>query len=409
MYLTDEEEELLDGEQGDTIQLALSVLVKLGEMYGADQMIPIENVHIDASTMLGIYDAGLEFCEKLAHDGAIFQVPATLCIASIDFERYAELGVPKEYVDKQQRLANAYLQMGAIPNWTCTPYQCGSNVRFGQNIAWGESNAIAFVNSVIGARTIRCADFVDICAAITGIMPKFGLYLDEARWGDLVFNISELDTHQFTSTDYAALGYYVGGVAGSRVPVLQGISKNISTDQLKAFSAAIATSGSIGLFHMCGITPEARTLTEALGNQEPQEILTPGKEELDEIWDNLNTAETIEPDLAILGCPHYSAEELIEVAHLLENKRVVKDKRLWIFTNRCAEQIVKRAGILKKIEATGAKIICDTCFLHIPTDAWELYDALATDSAKMSHYAPGIGDFKIKFTNKAQCIELVTR
>jgi predicted aconitase len=409
MFLTKEEAQFLDGEHGEALQLAMSILVKLGEMYGADRMIRVESVHIDASTYYGVYDAGLDFCEKLVQAGAIYRVPATLCIAAIDFERHAELGVPTEYVDKQLKLANAYLQMGAIPNWTCAPYQCGSNVRFGQNIAWGESNAIAFVNSVIGARTIRCADFVDVCAAITGLMPQFGLYLDEARWGDLVFNLSELDTSHFTSTDYAALGYYVGGVTGSRVPVLQGISKNISADQLKAFSAAVATSGSVGLFHMCGITPEARTLAEALGNQEPQETLTPGKEELAAIWDNLTTSEANAPNLAILGCPHYSAAELIDVARLLENKQVMEGKRLWVFTNRCAEQIVKQAGILEKIEAAGAKVICDTCFLHLPTDAWELFDSLATDSAKMSHYAPGIGNFKIVFTERTRCIEFVKK
>ncbi|MFX0196677.1 MAG: aconitase X [Candidatus Hodarchaeota archaeon] len=408
MFLTTKEEHLLDGEEGEAIQLAMSVLVKIGEIYGADRFIKIENVHIDASTYCGIFDAGLEFCERLVRGNATFKVPTTLCIAAIDFERHKEFDIPQEVVEKQKRLAKGYLRMGAIPNWTCTPYQCGSNIHFGQRIAWGESNAIAFANSVIGARTIRCADFIDICAAITGLMPRFGLYLDEERHASVLFQLKGLKTAQFTATEYATLGYYVGAVAGSRVPVLQGVSKNISTDQLKAFSAAVATSGSIGLFHMCGITPEARNLKEALGAQKPEETLVPGKEELNIISDSLSTQDGMDPEIVVLGCPHYSVEELKEIASFLKNKRVITDKRLWIFTNRCVKHLVKPLGLIEQIEVSGAKVICDTCFLHMPTLAWEL-SSITTDSAKMAHYAPGIGDFKVSFLDKVQCIEKITK
>jgi len=204
MFLTTEEEQSFQGEHGEAIQLAMSVLVKLGEMYNADRMIRIENVHVDASSYYGISDAGVEFVEKMVEVGAAYKVPTTLCIASIDFENHAEFEVSDECVEKQLRIARAHSTMGANPTWTCTPYQCGSLVKFGQNIAWGESNAIAFVNSVIGARTIRCADFVDICAAVTGLMPRFGLYLDDQRRGSVLFKLEDLDTRQFTSADYAA-------------------------------------------------------------------------------------------------------------------------------------------------------------------------------------------------------------
>ena len=241
MFLTRPEEQLLNGEHGVAVQLAMSVLVKLGDMYEADRMIRINNVHIDASSYYGIYDAGLEFCEKLAKENAKYQVPSTLCIASIDFERHTEFDIAPECVEKQLRIAKAHNKMGALLNWTCAPYQCGNTVRFGQNIAWGESNAIAFVNSVIGARTIRCADFVDICAAITGLMPEFGLYCDEERIGSVLIKLDNIDMQQFSSTDYSILGYYVGEVAESRIPVLNGVPKTISVNELKAFSAAIAT------------------------------------------------------------------------------------------------------------------------------------------------------------------------
>ncbi|MFQ5832968.1 MAG: aconitase X [Candidatus Thorarchaeota archaeon] len=407
MFLTRKEEQFLNGEQGEAIQLAMEVLVKLGEMYDADRMIRIDNVHVDASSYYGIRDAGLEFCEKLAREDATYRVPTTLCISSIDFEKHSEFDVAQECVEKQLRIAEAHLSMGAIPSWTCAPYQCSSSVRFGQNIAWGESNAIAFVNSVIGARTIRCADFVEICAAITGLMPRFGLYLDDERKGSILIKLDELDTSQFTSADYAALGYYVGSVADSRVPVLHGLSKTVSVDQLKAFSAAVSTSGSIGLFHMCGITPEAKDLNEAFGGEKPSETIVIGKDELDETRSNLVTHGETDPEIAILGCPHYSVEELGNLARLIKNMRVAAGKQLWIFTNRYAHERAEQMGILDEIQETGAKVICDTCFLLFPTAAWEL-SSIATDSAKMAHYAPGLGDFRVSFRNRAQCIESVT-
>ncbi len=407
MFLTEEEEEFLQGEQGEAIQLAMEVLVKLGEMYDADGMIQIENVHVDASSYYGIQDAGLEFCERLANEGATYRVPTTLCISSMDFEKHSEFDIAQECVEKQLRIAKAHLSMGAIPSWTCTPYQCVSSVRFGQNIAWGESNAIAFINSVIGARTIRCADFVDICAAITGLMPRFGLYLDDARKGGVLVKLDGLDTRHFTPADFAALGYYVGGMADSRVPVLQGVSRAVSIDQLKAFSAAVSTSGSIGLFHMIGITPEAKNLDEAFGGEMPSETLVFGKDELNDIRSNLSTHGRAEPEIAILGCPHYSVEELGELARLIRNKCVTASKQLWIFTNRYARERAEQMGILDEIQESGAKVICDTCFLLFPTAAWEL-GSIATDSAKMAHYAPGLGDFQVSFLDKEQCIESVT-
>ena len=218
MFLTRQEEQLLNGEHGVAVQLAMSVLVKLGEMYGADRMIQINNVHIDASSYYGIYDAGLEFCEKLAEENAKYQVPTTLCIASIDFERHAEFDISPECVEKQLRIANAHKKMGAVLNWTCAPYQCGNTVRFGQNIAWGESNAIAFVNSVIGARTIRCADFVDICAAITGRVPEIGLHLTRNRAAEVLLQLDDITAElQQHDSFYPVLGYVVGEIAGDRV------------------------------------------------------------------------------------------------------------------------------------------------------------------------------------------------
>jgi predicted aconitase len=179
MRLTDEEKSILDGKQGEAARIALSVLVDLGKVFGAEELMKVSQVHID--TTVYMVDAGLEFAERLADLGGKVAVPTSLNSSAIDLRRWKEYRVPPEIISKHQRLAEAYLKMRGIPTWTCAPYQNGIIPRFGEQIAWGESNAIAFANSIIGARTNRYADLMDICAAIIGKVPKFGLHLTENR------------------------------------------------------------------------------------------------------------------------------------------------------------------------------------------------------------------------------------
>jgi predicted aconitase len=380
MFLTREEEAILDDEYGEGPEIAMSVLVKLGEMYGADKMLKIENVHIDGAAYSGINDSGLELAEKLSNSGTRFQVPATLNPSSIDFVMWEELKMSSDVTEKQLRLANALKRMGATPTWTCTPYQYGADLRFGQNVAWGESNAVAFANTVVGARTERLGDLADICTAIVGKYPNFGLYLDENRRGQILFESNKLNVKTFNPTDYGVLGFFIGSVAKTRVPVVTGIPKNVATDQIKSFCAAVAVGGSVALNHLCGVTPEANTVTEACRGSKPEETITIEPGELDQTRQKLSTLNGERPEVICLGCPHCSVQELVKVARILKGRRVEEDIRLLVFASRAAKTLAREMGVIQAIESSGGKVVADTCWDFVPFEARNLM----TDSVKMA-------------------------
>jgi len=408
LYLTNEEQRLLDGEFGYALETAMSVLVKFGDMYGADKMIEIDNVHVDASTYSGIHEAGLQFCKTLANENARFKVPTTLCISAMDFSLWPQLRVPSKFAKKQMELADAYFRMGATPTWTCAPYQYGSGIRFGQDIAWGESNAIAFANSVVGARTNRYADLVDVCAGLTGKVPRFGLYLNDNRRGQVLLCAEAIETGHLSCTDYSALGYYIGAAVGQKIPVITGLSPKSSVDNLKGLAAAAATSGSVALFHIVGVTPEARTSADAFGNNVVQEKISIANEELQHAAMQLSTVEESQPDLIVLGCPHCSVEQIGEAASLLEGRKVRRNVQVWLFTSRVARMLAEKKGYIRVIEAAGGRVLSDTCALHLPLHAWN-FQTMATDSAKMAHYAPSIVGVDVVFADTKECLNYATK
>jgi len=404
MFLTKDEEAMLDGEYGEVFEIAMSVLVKMGDIYGAEGMIEIENAHIDAASYATIYDAGLQLCEKFSSLKACFKVPTTLNASAIDFTRWRELRLPSSLVEKQIRLEKAYKKMGAITTWTCAPYQYGANLRFGQNVAWGESNAVLFANSVIGARTNRFGDLVDVCAAIVGKAPKFGLYLEENRCGEILFEVNDLSTKSFSCSDYGVLGFYVGSVAGTQVPIVKGIPKNVTCDQLKAFGAAAATSGSVALCHIWNVTPEAKKLDEASADIKTIEKIAVGPNEFKKVKESLSTTGETQVDVIALGCPHYSVEQLRKVACLVKGKKVKNGVELWVFTSRIAKMLAQDMGIIDFIERAGGKVIADACLLYFPLEKWN-FKTLMTDSAKMAYYTPGLTEMDVIFGDVEKCRE----
>lgn len=406
MFLTKNEEAVLDGEHGEVLEMAMSVLVKMGDIYEADRMIEIASVHIDAASYATVYDAGLQLCERFSSSGAYFKVPTTLNTSAIDFDRWRELRLPVSFAEKQIRLAEAYKRMGAITTWTCAPYQYGANLRFGQNIAWGESNAVVFANSVIGARTNRFGDLVDVCAAIIGKVPRFGLYFNENRRGKVLFELDDLILKSFSCAHYAVLGFFIGSVVGTRVPVVTGVPKSVAIDQLKAFGAAAATSGSVALCHICGVTPEAKKLDEALGGVKPEEKIDIGIDEFNEVKEKLSTGGD-KADIIALGCPHYSVEQLKKVARLIRGKTVNEGVELWIFTSRMAKMLAYEMGIVDLIERAGGKVITDACILYFPLEQWS-FRTLMTDSAKMAYCTPGLTKMDVLFKNTEGCVKTAT-
>ena len=259
---------LLAGEEGAAPQLAMRILARMAEVRGADSMLDIEAAHIDSTIYVG--DAGLEFAERLAGLGARVRVPSTLNVSGLDEFHWQEWSVPPEWAEKSARQMRAYDSMGTIPTWTCAPYQGRQTPKFGQQIAWGESNAVAFANSVIGARTERYPDLLDICCAITGRAPAVGLHLDENRLATRVLRLRGIPGELAAADDfYPVLGHLLGPFAEDDPVAIAGLPVIPEEDQLKALGAAAASSGAVALFHIPGVTPEAPTLGDALGGRKP--------------------------------------------------------------------------------------------------------------------------------------------
>src|SRR5512143_998568 len=268
LTLSPQDREMLHGAQGRAAQLAMSIVVRMAEVYGAESLMDISQAHIDSTIYLG--DATLEFAERLAALGARVAVPTTLNVSGVDECGWKDWAVTPEWAAKAARQMLAYERMGAAPTWTCAPYQTSARPRFGQQIAWGESNAIAFANSVIGARTERYPDLLDICCAITARVPAYGLHLSANRVGEILLRLVDMPLEvQRDDTFYPVLGHLMGKVAQDRIPVVDGLAVEPSEDQLKALGAAAASSGTVALFHIVGVTPEAPTLEAAFQGRQP--------------------------------------------------------------------------------------------------------------------------------------------
>jgi len=381
MYLTPEQEKMLDGEYGEVISKMMRLLVRLGDIYDAEKMIPVASVQVAGVSYKSIGDAGLEFLEDIAKEARV-KVLTFLNPAGMDLENWEEMGIDEEFAKKQAAIIEAFKKMGIVISATCTPYLAGNLPRYRQHIAWSESSAVSFANSVIGARTNREGGPSALAAAITGFTPYYGLHLDENRQPHVIVDVkAELKT----STDFAAMGYYIGKEVKKNIPYFQGI-KDADVDDLKALGAAMAASGAVALYHVEGITPEAKEVS--IDGLEKIEF---GKEELKETYDKLNTGD--EPDIIIFGCPHASLNEIIKIARLVEGKKTKKP--FWICTSRAVKEIAKKIGLDEKINQAGGKIIADTCMVVSPIE--NLFNTTAVNSGKAAHYLPGFCKQKVVF------------
>src|SRR5215470_88616 len=269
LTLSERDRAMLAGDHGPAARLAMSILVRMADVYGARELMDITQAHIDSTIYLG--DATLEFAERLVSLGARVAVPTSLNVSGVDECGWKDWAVSPEWAAKAARQMLAYERMGAVPTWTCAPYQTTMRPVFGQQIAWGESNAIAFANSVIGARTERYPDLLDICCAITGRVPAVGLHLPENRGGDICLCLTGVPAElQRDDQFFAVLGHLVGQLADEHIPVIDGIVVSPAEDQLKAFAAAAASSGRVALFHLVGVTPEAPSLEAAFQRRSPE-------------------------------------------------------------------------------------------------------------------------------------------
>jgi len=394
MHLTNLEERMLSGENGEVLERMFRLLVRLGEIYGADRMIPINSSQVAGVSYKSIGDPGVEFLEDYASKNAKVKVVTFLNPAGMDIEDWQKLNIPPSFAEKQLRIMNAFKKMGIVISATCTPYLAGNLPRFREHIAWSESSAISFSNSVIGARTNREGGPSALAAALCGVTPNYGLHLDENRKPHMLV---EVNAKLEDSADFGALGYVVGKQVKNRIPYFRGI-KDVDTDQLKALGAAMAASGAVALYHVEDMTPEAH-LMETKG----LEKLSVSDKDVNETFSKLTTGK--EPDIVILGCPHSSLKEIMMVSRKLEGKKLKKP--LWICTSRMVKEAANRMGFTQTIEAAGGKVVADTCMVVSPIEDMG-YKTTAVNSGKAANYLPGFCKQNVIFGRLDSILEKVT-
>jgi phosphomecalonate degydratase large subunit len=405
MRLTDEEKKMLDGQYGPSVRKSMEILVALGDIYDAEQMVPVASTHMPGSSIVVAGEAGLRFVEEMSEHVGRLAAFTTLNPSAMDRAQWKELSLREEEVEPQFRLTRAYEKMGAISCHTCTPYFIGNIPRLGEHVAWGESSAVAYANSVLGARTNREGGPSALASAVTGRTPAYGYHLDSNRKGHLLVKVTRPIKGFF---DYGNLGYHVGAIAGDRVPVFLGISPRATPDELKILGAALASSGAVALYHAVGVTPEARTLEEAFGGAPRGESLEIGDQELAQAAQKLNKAKTSTVDWVFLGCPHISIQEFGEIAALLEGKRLHNGVDLWVSSSPATKALSDIMGYSEIIEATGARIVCETCPVLALTGSIaerKGFTCITTNSAKMAHYMPGQFNILSHYGSLSQCIE----
>lgn len=400
--LTEHDRRLLGGQEGQAKQTAMKIILRMAKVQGAFKLIDIKRAHIDGCIYTG--PASLHFAETLAELGGKVSVPTSMNAISIDRRRWKEQGVDPDWASSANRLAEAYLKMGAKPTFTCAPYQLPERPSFGEHIAWAESNAVVYANSVLGARTNRYGDLMDICAALTGRVPLSGYHLDEERLGTILIELPELS--EIDSSFYPVLGYLVGNRIDSNVPVITGLNHQPTSDDLKAFGAAAATAGSVGMFHIVGVTPEASSIQEAFGKNEPYENWKITKKELADVWKKLSSSKEKTVDQITIGSPHLSVEECKQLAGIVKNVKCKPGVEFLITTSQYVYEEVKAEGIADTIEEFGAKFATDTCLCMINTPLiLEEAKTLMTNSAKYAHYAPGLVGRDIYFGSLEDCVK----
>jgi predicted aconitase len=398
--LDDRDRYVLEGRHGEASRMAMSVVARMAEISGAPSLIDITSAHIDGCLYHG--KVGLEFAQRLAKGGGQVVVPTTLNVGALDLLHPEHYRGDPETGESARRLMDLYVQMGCRPTWTCAPYQMEPRPRFGEQIAWAESNAIVFANSVIGARTDRYGDFIDICAALTGRVPFSGLHVTENRRARISFRLSSIDSGLLEEDAfYPLLGLVIGARSGSAVPVIEGLPSDTSEDRLKALGAAAASSGSVALFHAVGITPEAHTLEEATQGRGPEESVDVTPPMIAAARDSLVTAPGRHLSAVSIGTPHFSVAEFESFLPLLDGSRARVD--FYISTNRAVLQEVERRGWLDAVQGAGVKVVVDTCTYVTPII--DHHDGMImTNSAKWAYYAPGNLGVDVFFGSTEECV-----
>ncbi|WP_339474513.1 cis-3-hydroxy-L-proline dehydratase [Pseudomonas sp. RL_5y_Pfl2_69] len=399
--LTEHDRALLDGSYGKAAQVAMQIVLRMAQLQGAAQLIDITQAHIDGCIYTG--PASLRFAQQLVEWGARVRVPTTLNSISVDQRRWRELGIDPVLGVPASALGDAYMAMGAQLSFTCAPYLLDSAPKAGEQIVWAESNAVVYANSVLGARTLKYPDYLDICIALTGRAPLIGCHLESQRKARLHVQVPQLA--DLDDAFYPLLGYHIGALAGSRIPLVSGLEHHHpDRDDLKAFGAAFATTSAAPLFHIAGVTPEALNPAQVL--DQDLAVIKINVQDLLLSWQELNSARDSRVDVVSLGNPHFSLTEFAHLARLCQGRHRHPDVVLAITCGRAVLEQAREAGHIAVLEAFGVTLVTDTCWCMlgepvIPPSARNLM----TNSGKYAHYAPGLVGRKVHFASLAECVD----
>jgi predicted aconitase/predicted aconitase with swiveling domain len=401
--LTPGDSAALRGDRGEATGFAMQILVAFARAVGASALIDITRAHIDGCLYHG--QVSLDFVERMVAGGGRVRVPTTLNVGALDLIHPELVRLPEREQAPARRLMRAHEELGCVPSFTCAPYQSEYRPSFGEQIAWGESNAIVFANSVIGARTNRYGDFIDLCCALTGRAPAWGLHLDENRRGQILFELAGFPaSQQPTDTLFVAVGLLVGSLSGDRVPVIDGLPAPRSEDQLKALGAAAASSGAVGLFHAVGITPEARTRADAFGSATPERTISIRPADVARALERLSTVPDGSPISAVcLGTPHFSRDEWDRFLPLLREAAPSRGVPIYVNTARATLQALEAEGRLAGLDAFNLKVVTDTCTYLTPI-VEHLDGAVMTNSGKWAYYAPANLGAQVAFGELEDCL-----
>jgi predicted aconitase len=403
LRLTDVDRAMLSGEAGPATGWAMEILVAFAEAVGAEALIDISQAHVDGCLYHG--QASLDFVERLAGQGGRVCVPTTLNVGSIDLIHPELMAMGEAAQAPGRRLMRAHEALGCRASFTCAPYQSLSRPRFGEQIAWGESNAIVFANSVIGARTNRYGDFIDLTCAMTGRAPAWGLHLDENRCGEILFRLAGFPASLAAGDAlYVGVGLVVGAKAGERVAAIEGLPRPRDEDQLKAFGAAAASSGATALFHAVGITPEALSLSDALHGGAPARVETITPADVKDALQRLSAVADGAPIVAVcLGTPHFSTGEWARLFDLLEAIEPRRGVPIYVSTGRETLQGLDPDRLRRAEERCGLVAVVDTC-TYVTAILGDLSGAVMTNSGKWAYYAPANIGATVAFGELADCV-----
>ncbi|AZO71888.1 MAG: DUF521 domain-containing protein [Mesorhizobium sp.] len=401
LVLNPQEQAIAAGEDG--AGMAMRIVAESARLLGAPQLIGIASAHIDGALYHG--DSGTLFAERLVEGGAKVAVRSTLNVGALDLTGCSPIRLQEPQRGMARRMMEAYRKLGCEQSWTCAPYQAGHRPLQGSDVAWGESNAVVFCNSVLGARTNRYGDFLDIACAITGRAPDYGLHRPENRRARLVFDVSALSPSFLASEIvWPVLGSLYGREVGNAIGVVTGIANHPGEDVLKAFGAAAASSGAVGLFHIAGVTPEAPDVETVLAGSEPEAVIRVTPEMAAKARAGLSTASTPEAiDAVAIGSPHLSDAEFDMLERLIAGRRLAVP--VYACTGRHVLSSLERDGRRKRLEASGVVIVADTCVVVTPIMPELAGGVLMTNSGKFAHYAPGNTGYAVLYASLADCVE----